>query len=255
MRRLLCAGLICLLAGCAVQEFPNDRKVDTAAGARDRVAIAAEYLQKGDDERALIHLRKALELDPKSAEANNLMAVLLDRDGDRKGADRHFRRALTLKPDYAQAHNNYGGFLFRQKRFKEAAEQFEKASADISYDFRAPSFEGLGRAALQLGDRERAERAFLRALRLDANMPLSNLEVADIKFHQDDLMAARAYYQRFLKLTANVPQTARSLWLGIRIERRMGDQNALASYELALKRLFPDSEEYKAFAASLKATP
>lgn len=246
---------VVLLSACAVQEFPNDRKADTVAGARDRVAIAAEYLQKGDNERALLHLRKALELDPKSPEGHNLMAVLLDRDGDRKGADTHYRRALSLRPDFPQAHNNYAGLLFREKRYREAAVQFEKAAADISYELRAQAFEGLGRSALELRDRERAERAFQRALRLDADLPLSNLEMADLRYRQDDLAGARNFYQRYLKLTASVPQNARSLWLGIRIERRMGDQNALASYELALKRLYPDSEEYKAWAASQTPAP
>ncbi len=241
---------VALLSACAVQEFPNDRKADTVAGARDRVAIAAEYLQKADNERALLHLRKALELDPKSPEGHNLMAVLLDRDGDRKGADTHYRRALSLRPDYPQAHNNYAGLLFREKRYREAAVQFEKAASDISYEMRAQAFEGLGRSALELRDRERAERAFQRALRLNADLPLANLEMADLRYRQDDLAGARSFYQRYLRLTASVPQTARSLWLGIRIERRLGDQNALASYELALKRLYPDSEEFKAWAAA-----
>lgn len=249
---MVCMAIVlsAVVSGCAVQEFPNERKVDSAAGARDRVAIASEWLQKGDNERALVHLRKALELDPKSPEAHNLMGVLLERDGDRKGADRHFRRAIALRPSYPQAHNNYGGFLFREKRFRDAAKQFEMAAAEISYELRAQAFEGLGRSALELRDRERAERAFMRALRLNADLPISNLEMADLRYQQDDLAGARNFYQRYLRLTANVPQTARSLWLGIRIERRLGDQNALASYELALKRLYPDSEEYKAWTAS-----
>jgi len=61
------------------------------------------------------------------------------------------------------------------------------------------------------------------------------------------------FYAR--RLNNSEMANAQSLWLGIRIERRMGDQNALASYELALKRLYPDSEEYKAWAASQTPAP
>ncbi|NNG13883.1 MAG: type IV pilus biogenesis/stability protein PilW, partial [Gammaproteobacteria bacterium] len=33
------------------------------------------------------------------------------------------------------------------------------------------------------------------------------------------------------------------LWLGIQIERKMGDKDAVASYALSLRKQFPDSEE------------
>lgn len=252
MFRALAMSLVVLLAACSVQEFPNDHKVDPVAGARDRVAIAAEYLQKGDSERALTHLRKALELDEKSAEAHNLMAILLERESDPKGADKHYRRAIKLRKDFSQAQNNYGVFLFKRGEYKAAAEHFELAASDIGYPMRAAAFEGLGRTSMKLKDPERAEKAFQRALRVDSNMPGVSLELADLYFEQQNLDAARAYYQRFLQLTESQSQTPRSLWLGIRIERRFGDRDALASYELALKRLYPESPEYKAYKASLE---
>jgi len=40
-------------------------------------------------------------------------------------------------------------------------------------------------------------------------------------------------------------QSASGLWLGIRLAHRFGNQDEQASYELALKRLYPASEEYK----------
>lgn len=253
MFRFWVMSLVLLLSACTVQEFPTDRKVDATAGARDRVAIAAEYLQKGENERAMVHLKKALELDSKSAEANNLMAILLERENDLKGAEKHYRRAIKLREDFSQAQNNYGVFLFKRGDYKEAAVQFEKAAADIGYPLRSSALEGLGRSALKLDDKDRAERAFQRALRIDADLPGANLEMAELNFERQNLAAARAYHQRFLKLSEDQPQTARSLWLGIRIERRLGDRNALSSYELALKRLYPDSPEYKAYAASLES--
>ena len=229
--RLFAVSLLLVLSACTVNEFPDERKGNAVAGARDRVAIAAEYLQSGENDRAMQHLKKAISMDPKSAEAHSLMAILLEREGDPRGADKHYRRAIALKPGFSQAHNNYGVFLFKRGEFRDAATNFDKASADLGYPL----------------------RAFLRALRIDAGLPQVNLEMADIAFEKKNLVAARGYYQRFLKLTEKQPQSARSLWLGIRIERRLGDRNALASYELALKRLYPDSAEYKAYVASLES--
>jgi type IV pilus assembly protein PilF len=53
-------------------------------------------------------------------------------------------------------------------------------------------------------------------------------------------LPARAYLQRYLEIGRHTPQ---SLWLGIRIERELGDKDALASYTLQLENGFPDSTE------------
>lgn len=42
-------------------------------------------------------------------------------------------------------------------------------------------------------------------------------------------------------------QSARGLWLGIRLARETGDRDAESSYALALVNLYPDSVEYQAF--------
>ena len=54
------------------------------------------------------------------------------------------------------------------------------------------------------------------------------------------VLSARAYLQRFLEVSKH---TAASLWMGIRIERQLGDKDAIASYKLALRNNFPDSNE------------
>ena len=51
--------------------------------------------------------------------------------------------------------------------------------------------------------------------------------------------------KRFLDVySRNARQSARSLWLGIRIERIFGNKDKEASYALALKNLHPYSREY-----------
>ncbi len=130
MKKLLATGVM-LLASCTtvVENDGKLRKPDPAAAARSRVAIAAEHLKSGENEKAQQQLRRALEADPKSPEAHNLMAVLLERDGDVKGADREYRKAIRLREGFSQAHNNYGSFLFRQQRYKDAIKQFALATA------------------------------------------------------------------------------------------------------------------------------
>lgn len=254
MKKLLATGVM-LLASCTtvVENDGKLRKPDPAAAARNRVAIAAEHLKSGENEKAQQQLRRALEADPKSPEAHNLMAVLLERDGDVKGADREYRKAIRLREGFSQAHNNYGSFLFRQQRYKDAIKQFALATADMGYAYRAQAFEGWGRSAYRLGDREATAQALARALRLDPNLAIATLLTAELQYDEKNYEAAHGLYKRYLQLTSEVPQTAQSLWLGIRLERRFGNRDALASYELALKRLYPDSPEYKQYQEALRA--
>lgn len=253
--RLFAALLVAVaLSACTTVEQSGTRKVDPRAGARDRVAMASEFLRKGDNESAQVQLKKALELDSDSAEAHHLMAVVEERDGDLKQADKEYRKAIKLKPEYSAAHNNYGVFLLKNNRCKEAIKQFEAAASDLGYDLRAQAFEGAGRCQLREGNKDEAAKAFSRALRLDGNLPLSALLFSGLMFDQKNFQASRDLYKRYLRLTEKQSQSAQSLWLGIRLERHFADnKDALASYELALRRLYPDSPEYKLYQESLKA--
>lgn len=71
---------------------------------------------------------KALEIDDEYTKAyNSLGVVKLFYEWDWQGAEEAFRRAIELNPGYPDAHQRYGMFLTAQRRFAEAAEEFEKA--------------------------------------------------------------------------------------------------------------------------------
>ncbi len=241
---------LCSLHACSVQEFANDRKADPAASARARVAIAAEYIQTNKPELALQSLERALVLDPKSPEAHNVMGVLLEKDDDFVKAEQNYRKALSLKPEYPQARNNYGVLLYRLKRYKEAMEQFSIAAADLSYERRETALEYVGKIALMLGDKEKAKVTFERALKLNSRLPDPALELATFAYDEQNYPEANRFYQRYLRAIDKDVQSARGLWLGIRLARLNHDTNALASYELVLKRLYANSEEYQAYLKS-----
>ena len=54
------------------------------------------------------------------------------------------------------------------------------------------------------------------------------------------LIVVSSDLQRYLAVARH---SAGSLWLGIRIEQQLGDNDALSSYMLSLKNNFPDSKE------------
>jgi hypothetical protein len=71
----------------------------------------------------------AVRLNPDSAEFNNNLGVVLNKEGFFETAIRASRKAIFLYPDYVEAHNNVGTALMELGRFSEAKEAFERAIA------------------------------------------------------------------------------------------------------------------------------
>ena len=247
MKRVLALACVLSLAACEQVVEINGHKVDRLASSRDHVQIASQYLQMGNIEETQIHLQRALELDPDSAPAYSLEGVVNEREGDMDDAGKDYSKAVSLDGSYSTARNNYGAFLFRQGKYEEAVRQLQVATDDLSYDGRVEAMVNLGRALSKVGNVPKAREAFTRALIIHPGMASAALELALLDFDSGDTATAHRYYLQYVSLTQNKPaQDARSLWLGIRLERIYGNTDALASYELALKHLYPESPEYKA---------
>ncbi len=74
--------------------------------------------------------KRALELDPNSADAHLLLGHLAwEVDWDPEAAEQNLRRAIELGPSSAQAHNVLAWFLVQQGLFQEAKEKFATAYA------------------------------------------------------------------------------------------------------------------------------
>ena len=71
--------------------------------------------------------RKAVELDPQSAEAHASLGLVLSHRWDWTGAEAEFRRALELDPQYANAHHWYGDYLSIKGRHEEALSEARRA--------------------------------------------------------------------------------------------------------------------------------
>jgi TolB-like protein/DNA-binding winged helix-turn-helix (wHTH) protein len=70
--------------------------------------------------RAETAARKAIEIDPQSAEAHASLALVLHHRWDWQGAESEFKRALELDPQYANAHHWYGDYLSVKGQHDEA---------------------------------------------------------------------------------------------------------------------------------------
>lgn len=245
------AFITLLLAGCVTVESPDslERNKDPDKALKTYVTLGVRYLQQRNMEDAARTLKRAYDIDPDDAEVNNALALFYTVENEPEQVQKHYEAALKEDPEFSTARNNYAAFLFRQKRYEEALEQLKVAVKDYRYTRRYQSFENMGFCYLQLGDDKAAEKAFKRALQLNPRLPRSLMEMADISFTKGDHQSTDFYVKQLDKLP--LKPTARQLWLEIQLSRVQGDQNKLASLELALKNLFPLSPEYKMYQESL----
>lgn len=240
MRMALVIALL-LGAGC-VTETTGPQPAPTGVQLQAQLDLARGYLEKRDWNRARDPLKRALEIDPRSAEANTLMGVLNQAQNEPELAERYYRQALRHDPHFAMALNNYGTFLYARGRYEDALGPLRTLVGDPAYRERPRAYENLGLTELKVGNKERARAAFERALSFDTVLPRSGLELAEMAYEEGDYSAATRYYDVFRK---RAKQTPRSLCLGLDLARRSGDDNQRASYELALRNLYPNSDQAK----------
>ena len=210
-----------------------------------RVALARQYIGQGNWEAAKRNLQLASDIDPDNAGVYEAFALVYQSTGEYELAEESFKKSIKLDPKLSRARNNYAAFLFSQERYEEAEKQLDYVVKDTLYSGRPRAFVNLGLCRQKLFNPQGAEEAFVRALAMDRTNRIALLEVSSIRFDAGDFKTAGSYYDTYKRVARQ--QSARGLWLGIRLAQATGDRDAEGSYMLALRNIYPDSAEYKAY--------
>jgi tetratricopeptide (TPR) repeat protein len=88
---------------------------------------ALELQKKGDNAAALAEWKKALELDPNDARANNGIAVALSVAGNSEDAITYFRKAVQINSNFFEAFYNLGLELVKKNQLNEAVDAWLNA--------------------------------------------------------------------------------------------------------------------------------
>lgn len=232
-----------LFIGCVSTSSTVERSIDPKKAAETRIELGMKYLEAGNRDQALRQFLDVLEHDKKNARGLLGLAMVHQLNGEPEDAEHNFLQAIKYsdKSNLSQIRHSYGLFLVRQLRYAEAQEQFEEVAKDLGFPERAAALYFAGRCALEQGNTIRAKAAFNHSSNLRPELASPVIELADLAFQEQDYANAKRYLDRYHVLTK---PTARSLWLGIRIERIFGNQDKIASQALALKNLFGYSKEY-----------
>jgi type IV pilus assembly protein PilF len=236
-----------LLAGCS--STPSKDGGDPKRAADLNAQLGVRYMVQGNQERAMEKLNYALTFDPDHGPAHHYLGELYRRLGRDDDAERHFRRALVRMPDDANLHNNMGVFLCGRGRYDEAEKEFLRVLEHPVYQPRDEVYENLGLCMQRKPDIAKADQYLRQALSINPRLPKSLFTMAQLSHADGNMLSARAYLQRYSEVARHTPET---LWLGIQIERVLGDRDALASYELLLRNNFSASEQARLYQESLK---
>ncbi len=237
-------ALVVLCSGCVTT---TDSVFTTPPSPQEalerRVALARQYIGERDWENAKRNLAQAVAIDDRNAEVHEAFALVYQSTGEKELAEESFKKAIRLDRNFSRARNNYAAFLYSEQRYADAEKELEQVVKDTLYTGRPMAFVNLGLCRQQLGKSAEAEEAFSRALSMDRANTIALLELAQLRFEAGDYTTASRHYGTYR--TAVRPQSARGLWLGIRLARAVNDRDAESSYALALGSLYPDSPEFR----------
>jgi type IV pilus assembly protein PilF len=243
------SAALMLLAGCATTQqqeamttdmvTPSDEP-ENRRRARIRMELAGGYFEEGKVEVALDELKQVIAADPSFPDAYNLRGLIYMRLNDSRQAEESFRRALQLNPRDASAHHNYGWFQCQTGRYPESVRSFEQALANPLYAGRSKTFMAMGLCQARAGQRAEAESSLVRSYELDAGNPITGYNLSKLLYERGEFTRAQFYIRR---LNNSELANAETLWLGVKVERRMNDGAAMGQLGDQLRKRYPQSRE------------
>ncbi len=239
---LLTALWLAACASSAERQAEQERKLRLAD---TYTQLGVGYMQRGQLDVALENLNQALELNPDSAQTNNMMAYLQWQLKQYVEAEKYFRKAVDEGKGNSEAWNNYGVFLCERGRFDDAERAFTRALADPLYKTPAEANVNAGMCQMRKPSPTVAEKYFRAALEINPRQSRALVEMAKLSYNAGRTVSARAFMLRYFEVDKDTPEV---LLLATKIESSLGNRDAEASYAVRLRGKFPDSTE----AAQLK---
>lgn len=243
-----------LLAGCAgfqsnrpppQPELPTPQaKVgDARTRAKAHTDLGMIYFQGGRMAVALEEARIALEADSGYAPAYNLRGLVRMNLRENAPAQSDFEQALRLAPNDPEINNNFGWFLCTLGREQDGIRHLMTAAKNPLYNTPTRPYTNAGLCAMRLKDAAAAEEYFRQAVIADGGNAQALYQLADLRYRRGDYAEAQRFVAEVNRL---IEPTAESVWLALRIERRLGDRQAEAAFASRLRRNFSGSREYQA---------
>jgi type IV pilus assembly protein PilF len=231
-------------AGTGQDWITESDEPQTRRRARLRVELASGYFEQGKTTVALDEVKQALVADPGYAPAYNLRGLIYLRLQDPVLAEASFRQAIKLAPRDGDSWHNLGWLHCDSGRYAEASAAFASALQTPQYASAGKTWMSQGICQARAGEPQQAERSLVRAFELDPANPITSYNLASLLMQRRDYAQAQFYIRR---LNQSELANAESLWLGARIEHRLGNREAVRQIGEQLRRRYSESHEAAAF--------
>lgn len=247
----LCLGVLCALPVWAqIYDAQPANRNQNSGDPRNRAKIHAElggmYFQSGHLAAALDELAIAIKADPGFIPAYSVRGLVYTQLKEYGKAEDDFRYALSIAPNDPELNNNYGWYLCDTGKERQSITYFLQALKNPLYETPDRAYTNAGTCALKAGDIQGAEGYLLNALRFSRDGGgAPRLQLARLYYQRGISEEARIYLNDALKLME--PPTAEALWLGVRIERKLGNRSGESGYASQLRSRYPTSVEYQEF--------
>ena len=216
---------------------------DITTRAKLHTELGSMYFQNGNLIVALEELTIATSINPNYAPAYSTRGVVLYYVKEFASAEKDFQKALSIDGKDPEINNNYGWFLCQTGKEKESLPYFERAIKNPLYQTPEVAYLNAGACFIQTGQLDTAEEYIRKNLMLAPENPKGLLQLAKILYAKGNYDGARERLRSVVKLT---DADAETLWLYIRVERRLGNTSSESSLTAQLRRKFPDSPQYQA---------
>ena len=222
---------------------PDPEQLKRAAGTR--LELASLYFSRGQFNTALDEVKLAIQADPNNSGAFNLQGLVYAALGNTTQADASFQRALQINPSDANTMNNYGWVLCQNQRYKESVEMFQRALVQPNYRGAARTLRVMGICQSRDGQMQEAEASLMRSYQIDPTSAETAVTLSEVLYRRGDYERARFYIDRVNKSAEQ--SNAQTLWLGSRIEYKLGNTVAARALGEQLRKRYPQSPEALAF--------
>ena len=254
LKAALLFALAAVFAGCQTtsttigpdgKPMPADaerRPADNAERAKLRMELAASYFGRGQSSTALEEVNHALAIDPNLGDAYNLRGLIYSSLNDDAHAEESFRRALQINPRDADAMHNFAWYFCQRQRYAQADQYFAQALTAVG---RQRTLLAQGVCQARAGQNADAEATLMRAYEMDPRNPSVAINLAEVLLRNGQYERARFYIRRVNSQPDLV--TAQTLWLAVRVEKRIGNEQGARDFGNQLRGRFPQSPEAQSF--------
>ncbi|MBF0232811.1 MAG: tetratricopeptide repeat protein [Desulfamplus sp.] len=128
----------------------------------------------------------------------NLVAQIAHKKGEYEKSISLMKKALELNKTSSIYNNNLGNIFFEQRKFSEATEFFKKA-VEYKPDFAEAHF-NLGLAEIRYGNHEKALPSFQKAIQLRPDICDAYTNIGNIYMNMNKIEAAADFYRKALSL-------------------------------------------------------